>query len=131
MVMTDPIADMLTRLRNGISSRKQEILLPYSKLKKDLAELLKSEGYLKEVKATKGKEKRKLVLVPKYVDGEPVIKHLRRISRPGRRFYLPAKSLKKVLGGYGIAVISTSVGLLTDREARHRHIGGEILLEVY
>lgn len=131
MVMTDPIADMLTRLRNGIASRKEEIAIPYSQLKVRVAELLKKEGYLGSVKVVKKGSQQQIIVTPKYAGGQPVIRKLRRISRPGCRFYLPAESLRPVLGGYGISVVSTSSGLMTNKEARRKHLGGELLFEVY
>ncbi len=130
MSMTDPIADMLTRIRNGLRAGKAEVLMPSSKLKKAIADVLKSEGYVGDysVQDIDGKPVLKVSL--KYYQGRPVIEHVKRISRPGLRIYKGKDELPTVMGGLGIAIVSTSAGVMTDRAARKAGHGGEILCEV-
>lgn len=127
MSMTDPIADMLTRIRNALAAQKHEVSIPSSKLKVNIAQLLKDEGYITDfsVDASAGKPVLKISL--KYYQGKPVIEELRRISRPGLRQYKAKNELPKVRGGLGIAIVSTSAGLMTDRAARKAGHGGEVL----
>lgn len=127
MSMTDPIADMLTRIRNALGAQKQEVSIPSSKLKVNIAQLLKDEGYITDfaVDAASGKPVMKVTL--KYYQGKPVIEELRRVSRPGLRQYKAKNELPKVRGGLGIAIVSTSAGLMTDRAARKAGHGGEVL----
>jgi len=128
--MTDPIADMLTRIRNGQKARKVSVSMPASKEKEAVAAVLKSEGYIADFSnAGEGAEK-KLSIELKYFDGEPVIAHIARSSRPGLRIYRGKDDLPKVLGGLGIAIVSTSAGVMSDREARVKGIGGEVLCVV-
>ena len=129
---TDPIADMLTRIRNANMVSHPEVEIPSSKLKVSLAKLLKDEGYITNYsERTVGKFK-VLTVELKYDEaGKPIITNLQRISRPGLRSYCKAKNLPQVLGGMGIAVISTSKGLMTDRRARKENVGGEVLCYVY
>jgi len=130
MSMTDPIADMLTRIRNGQKARKVSVSMPASKEKEAVAAVLKSEGYIADFSnAGEGAEK-KLSIELKYFDGEPVIAHIARSSRPGLRIYRGKDDLPKVLGGLGIAIVSTSAGVMSDREARVKGIGGEVLCVV-
>jgi small subunit ribosomal protein S8 len=131
--MTDPIADFLTRIRNGIRSRKQTIDCPRSNLKLRIAEILRQEGYLDGVSTVEDdKNQGKLALTLRY-DGRTgsAITGLRRVSRPGQRAYVPAREIPKVRNGLGISILSTSQGIMTDREARKRGVGGEILCEVW
>lgn len=131
--MTDPIADFLTRIRNGIRSRKQTIDCPRSNIKLRIAEILRQEGYLDGVAtAEDDKNQGKLALTLRY-DGRTgsAITGLRRVSRPGQRAYVPAREIPKVRNGLGISILSTSQGIMTDREARKRGVGGEILCEVW
>ena len=131
--MTDPIADFLTRIRNGIRSRKQTIDCPRSTIKLRIAEILRQEGYLDGVStAEDDKNQGKLALTLRY-DGRTgsAITGLRRVSRPGQRAYVPAREIPKVRNGLGISILSTSQGIMTDREARKRGVGGEILCEVW
>jgi small subunit ribosomal protein S8 len=125
--MTDPIADMLTRIRNALGAQKQEVSIPSSKLKVNIAQLLKDEGYITDfsVDAAGGKPMMRVTL--KYYQGKPVIEELRRVSRPGLRQYKAKDELPKVRGGLGIAIVSTSAGLMTDRAARKAGHGGEVL----
>jgi len=127
MSMTDPIADMLTRIRNGLASAKAEVAMPSSKLKKSVAQVLKDEGYISDfsVQDIDGKPVLKVAL--KYFQGKPVIDRLERVSRPGLRIYKPKTDLPKVMGGLGIAIVSTSAGVMTDRAARKAGHGGEVL----
>ena len=131
---TDPIADMLTRIRNANMVSLTEVDMPSSKLKVELAKLLKSEGYVEDyaVVEKEGSAFKTLKITLKYDEkSKPVISNLKRVSRPGLRNYCKAKNLPQVLGGMGIAIISTSKGLLTDRKARKENIGGEVLCYVY
>ena len=126
MSMQDPIADMFTRVRNGQMSNKVAVTMPSSKLKTALAELLKSEGFIADYEVS-GDVKKELSVTLKYFEGKPVIETIKRVSRPGLRIYKKTSDLPKVMGGLGIAIVSTSKGLMTDRAARKAGIGGEII----
>ncbi|MCP4700609.1 MAG: 30S ribosomal protein S8 [Gammaproteobacteria bacterium] len=126
MCMTDPIADMLTRIRNGQATRKKTVNVPASKIKRAIARLLKEEGYIDGF-LFKGGIKPELSITLRYYQGEPVIDELKRVSRPGLRVYKPKNDLPTVRGGLGVAIISTSKGLMTDRTARSSGYGGEVL----
>lgn len=128
MSMQDPIADMLTRIRNGLSAHKTAISIPLSKSKKAIAELLVNEGYIDAMKISG--DKRTLSIKLKYHQDKPVIEMLKRVSRPGLRIYKTVDKLPKVYGGFGVAVISTSKGLMSDRKARLEGIGGEVICYV-
>ncbi len=131
---TDPIADMLTRIRNANMVSLTEVDMPSSKLKVELAKLLKSEGYVEDynVVEKEGSAFKTLKITLKYDEkSKPVISNLKRVSRPGLRNYCKAKDIPQVLGGMGIAIISTSKGLLTDRKAKQENVGGEILCYVW
>ena len=125
-MMTDPIADMFTRIRNGQSAAKTAVTMPSSKVKVALANLLKEEGYISEFSVVEG-AKPELTVELKYFEGKEVIEVIKRVSRPGLRVYKGANELPKVLAGMGIAIISTSKGLMTDRAARNAGLGGEVL----
>ena len=129
MSMQDPIADMLTRIRNGLSAHKLTVSMPLSKKKKAIAELLVEEGYIKSVNVSE-ENNGTLSVELKYHQGQPVIEMLKRVSRPGLRIYKTASELPKVHGGFGVAVISTSKGLMSDRKARSEGVGGEIICYV-
>lgn len=132
MPVTDQISDMLTRLRNAILARHDHVLVPASKLKLELAKILKAQGYIQKYDLVDDKRQGQLRIHLRYSPSRaPVITGLRRISRPGMRVYVDAKHLPRVMGGLGIAVLSTSQGVLTDREARRRSIGGEVLCHVW
>jgi len=134
MTMTDPIADMLTRIRNANTAMHDEVSMPSSKLKESLAELLQREGYITSFSATDvtGRPERRLTIEMKYSpDRERVISGIKRVSKPGLRVYSKSTEVPRVLGGLGISVLSTSQGLMTDREARKRKVGGEILCQVW
>jgi small subunit ribosomal protein S8 len=129
MSLQDPIADMLTRIRNGQMTAKQGITMPASKQKIAIAEVLKTEGYISDY-YVEGEKKRLLTLELKYFEGSPVIEEITRISRPGLRVYRSRDELPRVRGGLGIAIVSTSEGLMTDRAARARGVGGEVICHV-
>jgi small subunit ribosomal protein S8 len=124
--MQDPIADMFTRIRNGQSANKVAVNMPSSKMKVALAELLKAEGYIADY-ATSGDVKPELDITLKYFEGKPVIDTIKRVSRPGLRIYKSNSDLPKVMGGLGVAIVSTSQGLMSDRAARKAGIGGEVI----
>jgi small subunit ribosomal protein S8 len=125
-MMTDPIADMFTRIRNGQSAAKSAVTMPSSKVKVAIANLLKEEGYVSEFTVS-GDVKPELSVTLKYFEGKEVIETIKRVSRPGLRIYKSCDELPKVLAGMGIAIVSTSKGLMTDRAARSAGIGGEII----
>lgn len=126
-MISDPIADLLTRIRNGYLARKTRVRVPFSVFKEKLARILAREGFLKEVQ----KEDQGLVLKLKYHQGEPAVRGVKRVSKPGRRVYKKAKDIRAVQPGLGRAVISSPQGLVTDREARKKHLGGEVVCEIW
>jgi small subunit ribosomal protein S8 len=131
-MMTDPIADMLTRIRNAIRVERPTVDMPSSKVKRGLAEVLKREGYIWDWKEVDAEPVSHLRIDLKYgPNGEQVIRHIKRVSKPGRRVYSGAAKLKPVLNGLGICILSTSRGVVSDREARQRMIGGEVLCELW
>lgn len=129
--MTDPIADMITRIKNALMAGHAQIEFPHSKLKEAIAHILKSEGYIGEVKINPTTPQATIVVQLKYIDNNPAITGVKRLSKPGRRLYAPAKQLPKTLGGYGITIISTSKGVVTDKQARKQNIGGELLCQIW
>lgn len=132
MVMNDPIADMLTRIRNAQIAKHDAVVLPASNTKKAIAKILLAEGYVKSVDFVDDGPQGSIKITLKYVSGkQPVIAGLKRISKPGLRVYARHEELPKVLGGLGIAIISTSKGLMTDKEARKEMIGGEVLAYIW
>ncbi|HEY2093218.1 MAG TPA: 30S ribosomal protein S8 [Thermoanaerobaculia bacterium] len=132
MSMTDPIADMLTRIRNGITSRHERIELPSSKLKIEVARILKSEGFISNYKVVEEGPQPTLRVYLRYSkDGEPVIHGIERISRPGRRVYRAKDEIPSVLGGLGLAIVSTSQGVLSGSDAAKKGVGGEVLCQVW
>ncbi|SHG18364.1 small subunit ribosomal protein S8 [Microbulbifer donghaiensis] len=130
MSMQDPLADMLTRIRNALARGKAEVTLPSSKLKVAVANVLKDEGYITDVNVSES-AKPELTIALKYFQGKPVIAELDRVSRPGLRAYTGKKALPTVRGGLGIAIVSTSKGVMTDRAARQAGVGGEVLCTVF
>jgi len=133
-MMTDPIADMLTCIRNAVRIERPRVEMPLSKVKCGLAEVLKREGYIWDWREEHedGAPSKQLSIELKYgPNGERVIRHIRRISKPGRRVYSPATALRPILNGLGISIISTSRGVISDREARQKNLGGEVLCEVW
>ncbi|MBV7316423.1 30S ribosomal protein S8 [Shewanella sp. NIFS-20-20] len=129
MSMQDPIADMLTRIRNGQAANKVSVKMPSAKLKVAIAKLLKEEGYITEY-AVAGEAKPELEITLKYFQGQPVVETIQRVSRPGLRIYKGKDELPKVMGGLGVAIVSTSKGLMTDRAARLEGMGGEVICYV-
>ena len=129
--MTDPIADFLTRLRNASAARKSEFSTPYSKIKSEIARILKSEGYITDYELDNSGAHPALKVKTKFVNKAPAFAGIRRISRPGLRRYVGSQEIPRVLGGMGIAVLSTSKGILTGHEARRQKLGGELLAYVW
>jgi small subunit ribosomal protein S8 len=129
-MMTDPIADMLTRIRNALSAGKLNVNMPDSKQKRAIAQVLKDEGFIADFAQADADAKPVLNIDLKYYEGKPVIENIKRISRPGLRIYKGKNELPKVMGGLGVAIISTSKGLMSDRAARKAGFGGEILCTV-
>jgi small subunit ribosomal protein S8 len=129
--MNDPIADMLTRVRNAQAVKLPEVFVPFSKMKQKIAEILKGEGFLNDVEVQEGPRGVKLRLLLKYHQGKGVIETLERVSKPGRRVYSRSSELPRILQGLGIAIISTSRGVMTDKNARQLKLGGEIICKVW
>lgn len=130
MSMTDPIADLLTRIRNGQAANKTQVSMPASKAKKAVVSVLKDEGYISDFAEQTVDGKPQLVVTLKYYEGKPVIESLNRVSRPGLRIYRGKDELPKVLGGLGVVIVSTSKGVMSDRQARALGEGGEVLCTV-
>lgn len=129
-MLTDPISDILTRIRNAQAGRKSEVLAPFSKLKFSLAKILEQEGFVGRVEETREANRPMIRVVLKYEHRQPAIRLIKRVSKPGRRVYMKAGELPHVLSGLGLAVVSTSNGLMTSKEARARRLGGEVLCEI-
>ena len=130
--MTDPIADMLTRIRNGIQSHHERVEVPASKLKVEIARILKDEGFISNYKLAEGEHQGTLRVYLRYTDdGDPVIRGIERVSRPGRRVYRSKGEIPKVLGGLGLAIVSTSRGILSGTDAAKNGVGGEVLCQVW
>ncbi len=127
MSMSDPISDMLTRIRNSLQRNKRDVKMPSSKLKVSIANILKQEGYILDYSVAEHDKKATLTIELKYFEGKAVIEKIQRVSRPSLRSYKSADELPKVLGGLGVAVISTAKGVMTDKSAREHGIGGEVL----
>jgi len=133
-MMTDPVADMLTRIRNAVTAEKQAVNIPYSRLKHDIAKVMRREGYIENFKESgTGTHKMLRVYLRYGPDGEKVINSIRRVSKPGRRVYNRAQDLAKhrVLNGLGVAIVSTPKGVMSDRECRKENVGGEVLCEIW
>lgn len=131
MVTTDPIADMLTRIRNANQQKHETVSIPYSNLKNDLANILKNEGFVTNFVVNEEGNHKNIVITLKYKGNERVITGLKRVSKPGLRQYAKVNEIPKVLNGLGIVVLSTSQGLMTDKEARAKNIGGEVLAYIW
>jgi len=131
MSMSDPIADMLTRIRNGLSAEKATVTMPSSTVKASIAKVLKDEGYISDFKTEAGTPFVNLEIELKYYEGRPVIEELQRVSKPGRRVYVAQDELPSVRGGMGVAIISTSQGIMSEKTARAAGAGGEVLCSVY
>jgi len=130
MSMTDPISDMLTRIRNAQSSGKATVRMPSSKMKVSIANVLKEEGYIKDFTTVEADKKVEMVVELKYYQGKPVIELIKRVSKPGLRVYKSKSDLPQVLGGLGVAIVSTPNGVMTDKAARHAGVGGEVICYV-
>jgi small subunit ribosomal protein S8 len=131
-MMTDPIADLLTRLRNAYSIGRRHVEVPHSKIKEAICHTLKREGYLNEVNVAEGAPRDRIKVELRYGRyEEPAVQHIQRVSTPGRRRYRQAETLGRVAGGTGISILTTSKGILSDREARKENVGGEVLCEVW
>ena len=131
-MVTDPISDMLARIRNGALARHDRVEMPHSRLKEHVAGVLKSEGYVDDVRVSEGEDPKTLTLVMRYGrDRASVIDGLRRVSTPGRRVYVRHDRIARVVSGMGISILSTSRGVMTDREARKQRVGGELLCEIW
>ena len=132
MVMTDPIADMLTRIRNANQKKHESVLIPASKIKLEILNVIAKEGYIGEIEFVEDGKQGTIKVALKYTDKkERVIKGITRISKPGLRVYAKASEMPKVLNGLGVAVVSTSAGVMTDREARQQHLGGEVIAYIW
>lgn len=129
--LTDPIADFLTRLRNASSGRQAQVLAPYSKIKADIARILKQEGYISEFEIESTGKHPQLKVITKFVNRVPAITGLKRVSKPGLRKYVGAQEVPRVLGGLGISILSTPKGVLSGREAKKENVGGELLAYVW
>lgn len=130
--MTDPIADLLTRIRNGLTAKKEYVEVPASKMKLAIANIMEQEGYVAKVETIEGEVQGTIKITLKYAGkNEKVITGLKRISKPGLRIYAEVNNIHKVLNGMGIAILSTSKGIMTDKEARANHVGGEVLAYVW
>lgn len=128
--MIDPIVDMLTRIRNAQMVSKKEVVLPHSKIKMAIAEIVKAEGFFEEIEKV-GRKKKQIRIVLKYEDGQPYIKGLKRVSKQGQRLYYGADELRPVRGGFGLGIISTSKGLMTVKQARRENVGGEVICHIW
>ena len=132
MSFTDPIADMITRIRNGQLRKLNTVSIPSSRLRAKILDVLKDEGYISNYKILSEKQNNKSLIVDlKYNNGIPVIKNIARVSKPGRRVYAKANSIPKIQNGLGIAIVSTSMGIMSDNDARSKKIGGEVICRVF
>jgi small subunit ribosomal protein S8 len=130
-MLTDPIADMLTRIRNAVRIKAEKVDIPISKMKLEIAKILKEEGFIRAYKILKDRKQGILRVIPKYTENESVITGIKRISKPGRRVYIGGDKIPKVMGGLGVAILTTSRGILSDRSCRRDNIGGEIICNVW
>ncbi len=131
MALTDPIADMLTRIRNSVNSRHEKLDVPLSRIKLNILKILKDEGYIQNYRLVKEAGRDVIRIALKYVDGKNVILGIKRLSKPGRRLYCSKDRIPRIRGGYGVSIITTSRGLMTDSQARENGLGGEVLLAVW
>jgi small subunit ribosomal protein S8 len=130
-MVNDPIADMLTRIRNAVMARHDTVLIPASKMKLSIAKILKEEGFISDYTVLRGKPQRMIKITLKYIDGQPAVMGLERVSKPGLRVYVGRGEIPRVYGGLGIAILSTSKGVMTGQEAWRRKLGGELLCYVW
>ena len=130
-MLTDPIADMLTRIRNSLQIRAEKVDIPISKIKLEIAKILKEEGFIRAYKILKDRRQGILRVIPKYLDNKSVITGLKRVSKPGRRVYVNKNEIPKVMGGLGVAVLTTSRGILSDKTCKREGVGGEVICYVW
>jgi len=130
-MLTDPIADMLTRVRNAVHIKAEKVDIPISKMKLEIAKILKEEGFIRAYKILKDRRQGILRVIPKYIDNASVISGLKRISKPGRRVYVGNDEIPKVMGGLGVAILTTSKGIMSDKSCRRDSVGGEVLCHVW
>jgi small subunit ribosomal protein S8 len=130
-MLTDPIADMLTRVRNSLQIRAEKVDIPISKIKLEIAKILKEEGFIRAYKILKDRRQGILRIIPKYLDNKSVITGLKRVSKPGRRVYVNKSEIPKVMGGLGVAILTTSRGVLGDKTCKHEGVGGEVICYVW
>jgi len=130
-MLTDPIADMLTRIRNAMQIKAEKVDIPISKIKLEIAKILKEEGFIRAYKILKDRKQGILRVIPKYMENESVITGLKRISKPGRRVYVGSEKIPNVMGGLGVAILTTSRAILSDRTCRREGIGGEVICYVW
>ena len=132
MVLTDTIADMLTTIRNGLLVQKEKVQTPFSKVKSNILKVLTEEGYIKDYKIiNETRAIKKIEIILSYIDGHPSIKKISKVSKPGRKVYTKIKKLPSYYNGYGVTIVSTSKGIMTDKKARRSNLGGEILCQVF
>lgn len=129
--MTDPIADMIIRIKNAILASKKSVVIPHSKIKKNIADILLENKYIESYEVTDEKPQPNIVVQLKYVGKTSVITDVKRLSKPGRRLYAPADKIPQTLGGYGITIVTTSKGLMIQKEARKQNLGGELLCQIW
>jgi small subunit ribosomal protein S8 len=129
--MTDPIADLIIRIKNALMARKTSVRVPFSRVKQDIATILMQEGYVTNVAISENTPFKELDITLRYVGKLPAVNDVKRLSRPGRRLYAPASKIPRALGGYGITIISTSKGVMTDKTARKENVGGELLCQIW
>jgi len=130
-MLTDPIADMLTRVRNAVHIKAEKVDIPISKMKLEIAKILKEEGFIRAYKILKDRRQGVLRVIPKYVDNASVLSGLKRISKPGRRVYVGSDEIPKVMGGLGVAILTTSKGVMSDKSCRRDSVGGEVICHVW
>jgi small subunit ribosomal protein S8 len=130
-MLTDPVADMLTRIRNATRIKAEKVDIPISKMKLEIAKILKEEGFIRAYKILKDKRQGILRVIPKYVDNESVILGLKRVSKPGRRVYVGSREIPRVIGGLGVTILTTSKGILSDKICRREGVGGEVVCYVW
>ncbi len=130
-MLTDPIADMLTRVRNAVHIKAEKVDIPISKMKLEIAKILKEEGFIRAYKILKDRRQGILRVIPKYIDNASVISGLKRISKPGRRVYVGSDEIPKVMGGLGVAILTTSRGVMSDKSCQRDSVGGEVICHVW
>jgi len=131
MLITDPIGDMIIRIKNAFLAKKNEVVLPHSKIKEDIAKILERNKYIKSFEVVEKKPQKELIVKLRYVDSLPAITGVKRLSKPGRRIYAASNKIPSTLNGYGITIISTNKGVMIDRQAREKNVGGELLCKIW